>query len=125
MSELLKFNRVNNEKYNTISINIEHAFLTLKENYEVLKIEKTKWHYRKTVIQLNQPDLCDLIKLWEIEVNGYLKSEAIEPVKILYGNKIYPKTLLYNTKKTRISYIKLKGIWVNDTNIPFIQLWLE
>ena len=41
MSEL-KFNRVNNYKYNTVSINIEHAFLTL----EILKIEKTKWHYR-------------------------------------------------------------------------------
>ena len=124
MSEL-KFNRVNNEKYNTISINIEHAFLTLKENYEVLKIEETKWHYRKTVIQLNQPNLCELIKLWEMEVNDYSKSEGIEPVKILYGNKIYPKTLLYNTKKTRISYIKLKGIWVNDKNIPFLRLWLE
>ena len=32
MSELLKFNRVNNEKYNTISINIENALLTLKED---------------------------------------------------------------------------------------------
>ena len=52
MSEL-KFNRVNNGKYNTISINIDHVFLTLKENCEVLKIEKTKWYYRKTVIQLN------------------------------------------------------------------------
>ena len=31
MSEL-KFNRVNNDKYNTVSINIEHAFLTLQEN---------------------------------------------------------------------------------------------
>ena len=59
MSEL-KFNRVNNDKYNTVSINIEHAFLTLKENCE---IEKTKWHYRKTVIQLNQPDLCEIIKI--------------------------------------------------------------
>ena len=38
----LKFSLVNNEKYNTISINIENAFLTLKENYEVLKIEKNK-----------------------------------------------------------------------------------
>ena len=36
----LKFNRVNNDKYNTVSINIEHAFLTLKENCEILKIEK-------------------------------------------------------------------------------------
>ena len=74
---------------------------------------------------MNQPDLCDLIKLWEIEVNGYLKSEGIEPLKILYSNKNYPKILLYNTKKTRIIYIKLKGIWVNDKNMPFLQLWLE
>ena len=74
---------------------------------------------------MNQPDLCDLIKLWEIEVNGYLKSEGIEPLKILYSNKIYPKILLYNTKKTRIISIKLKGIWVNDKNMPFLQLWLE
>ena len=121
----LKFNRVNNEKYNTISINIEHAFLTLKENYEVLKIEKTKWNYRKTVILLNHPDSCELIKLWETKVNDYLKSEGVGPVKILYGSKIYPKTLLYNTKKTRNNYIKLKGIWVNDKNMPFLQLWLE
>ena len=49
MSEL-KFSRVNNDKYNTVSINIEHAFLTLRD-CEILKIEKTKWHYRKTVIQ--------------------------------------------------------------------------
>ena len=37
----LKFNRVNNEKYNTVSIDIEHAFLTLID-CEILKIEKTK-----------------------------------------------------------------------------------
>ena len=41
MSEL-KFSRVDNDKYNTVSINIEHAFLTLKENCEILKIEKNK-----------------------------------------------------------------------------------
>ena len=117
-----KFNRVDNEKYNTVSINIEHAFLTLKENYKVLKNEKTKWNYRKTVIQLDQPDLRDLIKLWEIEVNDYLKSEGIEPLTILYGNKIYPKTLLFNVKKNGSSYIKLKAIWVNDKNKPFLQL---
>ena len=125
MSEL-KLSRVNNEKYNTISINTEHAFLTLKENYDVLKIDKTKWDYRKAVIQLNHPDLCELIKLWETQINEYLKSEGVGPVKILYGSKIYPKTLLYNTKKTRNNnYIKLKGIWVNDKNMPFLQLWLE
>ena len=124
MSEL-KFNRVNNDKYNTVSINIEHAFLTLKENCEILKIEKTKWHYRKTVIQLNQPDLCETIKLWETQINDYLKGEGIGSITILYNKKIYPKTLLYVVKKGKVNYIKLKGIWVNDNNKPFPQLWLE
>ena len=97
----LKFNRVNNEKYNTVSINIEHVFLTLNENCEILKIEKTKWHYRKTVIQLNQPDLCETIKLWEKQINDYLKGEGISPITILYGKKIYPKTLLYVVKRRK------------------------
>ena len=121
----LKFNRVNNDKYNTVSINIEHAFLTLKENCEILKIEKTKWHYGKTVIQLNQPDLCETIKLWETQINDYLKGEGIRSITILYDKKIYPKTLLHVVKKGKVNYIKLKGIWVNDSNKPFLQLWLE
>ena len=121
----LKFNRVNNDKYNTVSINIEHAFLTLKENCEILKIEKTKWHYKKTVIQLNQPDLCETIKLWETQINDYLKGEGIRSITILYDKKIYPKTLLHVVKKGKVNYIKLKGIWVNDNNKPFLQLWLE
>ena len=121
----LKFNRVNNDKYNTVSINVEHAFLTLKENCEILTIEKTKWHYKKTVIQLNQPDLCETIKLWETQINDYLKGEGIGSITILYDKKIYPKTLLHVVKKGKVNYIKLKGIWVNDSNKPFLQLWLE
>ena len=124
MSEL-KFSRINNDKYNTVSINIEHAFLTLKENCEILKIEKTKWYYRKTVIQLNQPDLCETIKLWETQINDYLKGEGIGSITILYNKRIYPKTLLHVVKKGKVNYIKLKGIWVNDSNKPFLQLWLE
>ena len=120
----LKFSRINNDKYNTISINIEHAFLTLRD-CEILKIEKTKYHYRKTVIQLNQPDLYEKIKLWETQINDYLKSEGIGSITILYNKKIYPKTLLYVIKKGKINYIKLKGIWVNESNKPFPQLWLE
>ena len=53
------------------------------------------------------------------------KREGISPITILYGNKIYPKTLLYVVKKGKVNYIKLKGIWVNDSNKPFLQLWLE
>ena len=120
----LKFSRINNDKYNTISINIENAFLTLRD-CEILKIEKTKYHYRKTVIQLNQTDLYETIKLWETQINDYLKGEGIGSITILYNKKIYPKTLLYVIKKGKVNYIKLKGIWVNESNKPFPQLWLE
>ena len=120
----LKFSRLNNDKYNTVSINIENAFLTLRD-CEILKIEKTKYHYRKTVIQLNQTDLYETIKLWETQINDYLKGEGIGSITILYNKKIYPKTLLYVIKKGKVNYIKLKGIWVNKSNKPFPQLWLE
>ena len=120
----LKFSRLNNDKYNTVSINIENAFLTLRD-CEILKIEKTKYHYRKTVIQLNQTDLYETIKLWETQINDYLKGEGISPITILYNKKIYPKTLLYVIKKGKVNCIKLKGIWVNESNKPFPQLWLE
>ena len=120
----LKFSRLNNYKYNTVSINIENAFLTLRD-CEILKIEKTKYHYRKTVIQLNQPDLYEKIKLWETQINDYLKGEGIGSITILYNKKIYPKTLLYVIKKGKVNYIKLKSIWVNESNKPFPQLWLE
>ena len=120
----LKFSRINNDKYNTVSINIENAFLTLRD-CEILKIEKTKYHYRKTVIQLNQPDLYETIKLWETQINDYLKGEGIGSITILYNKKIYSKTLLYVIKKGKVNYIKLKGIWVNESNKPFPQLWLE
>ena len=73
MSEL-KFTRTNNEKYKTISIAIEGGALPLKGNYEILKIDKTKWNYKKAVVQLG-PDLCKRIKQWETKVNDYLKSE--------------------------------------------------
>ena len=37
MSEL-KFTRVNNEQYNTVSINIENAFIEIKEDINILWI---------------------------------------------------------------------------------------
>ena len=125
MSEL-KFIRKNG-KYNTISFTIEKGFLTLKENYEILMIDKTKWIYKTAVVQLKDPDLLERIKQWETQINAYLDRKYIEPITLLYGNRIYPKTLLKCTKKKRnniINYIKLKSIWVNDKNKPFIQLWL-
>ena len=122
----LRFSRNKNEKYDTISITIENGLLTLKENYKILKIDKTKWDYKKDVIRLDDPDLLERIKQWETRINDYLKSECIEHITFLYGNKIYPKTWLNNTKKTKIdNYINLKGTWVNNENKPFLQYWLE
>ena len=65
MNEILKFDRVYYEKYNISRINIENGILVLKENWKALKIDKTKYGYRKAVLQLDQSDLCNLMKLWE------------------------------------------------------------
>ena len=123
MNEILKFDRENYEKYNTHRINIENGILVLKEHCNVLNIDKTKYGYQKAVVQLNQPNLCDVMKVWETQINGYLKNEGIPPITILYGNKIYPKTIISNP--TKASTIKIKSVWFNDENKPFLQLWLE
>ena len=123
MNEILKFDRVYYEKYNTSRINIENGNLVLKEHCKVLKIDETKYGYRKAVVQLDQPDLYNLMKLWETQINGYLKGEGIPPITIVYGNKIYPKTIIHNP--TNASIIKIKSVWINDENKPFLQLWLE
>ena len=122
MSEL-KFTRVNNEQYNTVSINIENALIPIKkEDYNIMEMVKTKFGYKKATIKLINQDLIDKLKLWETQINDYLKSEGVEPITILYGNRIYPKTscLLGNEKKHNIN---IKSIWVNDKNKPFIQLY--
>ena len=47
MNEILKFDRIYYEKYNTSRINIENGNLVLKEHCKVLKIDKTKYGYQK------------------------------------------------------------------------------
>ena len=89
MSEL-KFSRINNDKYNTVSINIEHAFLTLRD-CEILKTEKTKWHYRKTVIQLNQPDLSSILI-------GYSGSAIFSPFSPIFPSSDHFSKHLKNLK---------------------------
>ena len=88
----LKFTRVNHEQYNTISINIENALIPIKkEDYNIIEMVKTKFGYKKTNIKINNKDIINKLKSWEEEINDYLKSEGVEPVTILYGNRIYPK----------------------------------
>ena len=41
-------------------------------------------------------------KVWEAQINEYLKGEGIPPIKILYGNKIYTKTAIHNPSDASI-----------------------
>ena len=61
-----------------------------------LRLIKRNIIIKKAVVQLEQPDLCNLMKLWEKQINGYLEGEGIPPITVVYGNKIYPKTIIHN-----------------------------
>ena len=121
----LKFTRVNNEKYNTVSINIENAIIEIaKDDYNISNMGKTKFGYTKANIQIFNDELKNKLKSWETEINEYLKNEVgTRPVTILYGNMIYPKVsgLMWQEKEER--YIKIKSVWINENNKPFVQLW--
>ena len=123
----LKFTRVNNEKYNTVSINIENAIIEIvEEDYNILNRAKTKFGYTKANIQIFNDELKNKLKSWETEINEYLKNEVgTRPVTILYSNSIYPKVsgLTWQEKEER--YIKIKSVWINENNKPFVQLWYE
>ena len=121
----LKFTRVNNEKCNTTTINIENAIIEIaKDDYNILNRAKTKFGYTKANIQIFNDELKNKLKSWETEINEYLKNEVgTRPVTILYGNMIYPKVsgLMWQEKEER--YIKIKSVWINENNKPFVQLW--
>ena len=121
----LKFTRTNNEKYNTTTINIENAFIEIaKDDYNILNRAKTKFGYVTAIIQIVNDELKNKLKSWETEINEYLKNKVgTRPVTILYGNMIYPKvsSLIGQEKEER--YIKIKSVWINKKNIPFVQLW--
>ena len=123
MSEL-KFSRVNNEQYNTVSINIENSFIEIKEDdYHIMDESKNKFGYIKANIQIYNDDLKNKLKSWETEINEYLKNEVgTNAVTILYGNMIYPKVLGLIGQKKEERHIKIKSIWINENNKPFVQL---
>ena len=124
MSEL-KFSRVNNEEYNTVSVNIENAIIDIKEkDYQIMDMSKTKYGYTKANIRIINEDLMDKLKLWEVQINDYLKCEVgTGALTILYGNRIYPKVsnLIGQEKEKR--YINIKSVWINEKNKPFAQLY--
>ena len=126
MSEL-KFSRVNNEEYNTVSINIKNAIIDIKdEDYQIMDRSKTKYGYTKANIRIINDDLKDKLKLWEVQINDYLKCEVgTGAVTILYGNRIYPKVSGLIGQDEEKHQLKIKSIWINEKNKPFAQLYYE
>ena len=121
----LKFIRTNNEKYNTTSINIENAFIEIvEEDYNISNRAKTKFGYVTAIIQIFNDELKNKLKLWETEINEYLKNKVgTRPVTILYDNMIYPKVSCLIGQEKEERYIKIKSVWINEKNKPFVQLW--
>ena len=124
MSEL-KFTRVNNEEYKTVSINIENANIEIKEeDYQIMDTSKSKYGYTKANIRIFNDDLKDKLKLWEVQINDYLKCKVgTEAVTILYGNRIYPKVSGLIGQEKEEHQFKIKSVWINENNKPFVQLY--
>ena len=123
MNETLKFNHVYYKKHNASKIKIKNGILVLNEDCDIVKIDKMDYDYRKAIEELDDQDLYDLMSRWEDRINKYLEDQGVTPITILYDNRIYPKTYLDNPSNA--SVIKIKGVWINEENKPFLQIWLE
>ena len=124
MSEL-KFYCVDNEEYKTKSVFVENAIIDIKEeDYIITDRTKTKFGYTKADIRILKDDLKNKLKIWEEEINEYLKNEVgTRAITILYGNRIYPKVSgLIGQDKEEFQF-KIKSIWINEKNKPFVQLY--
>ena len=121
----LKFNRVNNEQYNTVSINIENAIIEIvKGDYKIMNESKNKFGYIKADMQIYNDELINKLKSWETEINEYLKNEVGTGVVIIsYGNMIYPKVSSLIGQDKEEHHIKIKSVWINENNKPFVQLY--
>ena len=123
MSEL-KFSRVNNEEYNTVSVNIENAIIDIKEKeHKVIDRSKNKYGQTKAIIRILNDEIKDKLKLWEVQINDYLKCEVgTGAVTVLYGDRIYPKVSGIFGQEDKYQF-KIKSIWINENNKPFAQLY--
>ena len=124
MSEL-KFYCVDNEEYKTKSVFVENAIIDIKEeDYIITDRTKTKFGYTKANIRILKDELKNKLKIWEEQINEYLKNEVgTGAITILYGNRIYPKVSgLIGQDKEEFQF-KIKSIWINENNKPFVQLY--
>ena len=124
MSEL-NFYCVDNEEYKTKSVFVENAIIDIKkEDYQIIDRTKTKFGYEKANIKIFNDDLKSKLKILEEQINEYLKNEVgTGAITILYGNRIYPKASELLGQEKEEHHIKIKSIWINENNKPFVQLW--
>ena len=124
MSEL-SFNCVENVEYNTKSVYVENAIIDIKEeDYKVSQKIINKFKQVKTVLLIFNDELKSKLKIWEEQINEYLKNDiGTEAITILYNNKIYTKStgLIGQNKEER--QLIIKSIWINENNKPFVQLY--
>ena len=124
MSEL-KFYCVDNEEYKTKSVFVENAIIDIEEkDYKVTNRILNKYEQTKVYMVILNKEIKSKLKIWEEQINEYLKNEVgTEAVTILYGNMIYPKTSELLGLEKEEHHIKIKSIWINENNKPFVQLW--
>ena len=124
MSEL-NFYCVDNEEYKTKSVYVENAIIDIKEeDYKIINRTKTKFGYVKANIRILNDELKNKLKIWEVQINEYLKNEVgTGAITILYGNRIYPKVSTLVEQDKEEHHIKIKSIWINENNKPFVQLY--
>ena len=124
MSELI-FYCVDNEEYKTKSVYVENAIIDIKkEDYKIINRTNTKFGYVKANIIIFNDDLKNKLKIWEEQINEYLKNEVgTGAITILYGKRIYTKVSTLTEQEKEEHYIKIKSIWINENNKPFVQLY--
>ena len=115
---------MDNEEYKTKSVFVENAIIDIKEeDYIITDRTKTKFGYTKADIRILKDDLKNKLKIWEEQINEYLKNEVgTGVITILYGNRIYPKVSgLIGQDKEEFQF-KIKSIWINENNKPFVVI---
>ena len=121
----LKFTRVDNKEHNTISVYVDNAVIDIKEeDYRILDRSRDKFKKEKANILIFSDSLKDQLKLWEVQINDYLKCQiGAKATTLLYDNRIYPKVISLIGQDKEILQLKIKSIWINENNKAFIQLY--
>ena len=124
MSEL-SFNCVENVEYNTKSVYVENAIMDIKkEDYKISQKITNKFKQIKTVIIILNDEIKSKLKIWEEQINEYLKNEVgTGAITILYNNKVYTKSMGLIGQDKEERQLIIKSIWINEKNKPFVQLY--